>query len=293
MPEAVSLSGLSEALSSAVEKAAPQVVAVHGRDRVAASGFILKPGVVVAAEETIERDDAIEIGLPDGSTVPATLVGRDPSTDIAVLRYDGAAAGEALPRGPAPKTGSLLLAVGRRNGSVVAALGIVSTVGPAWRSSTGGSIDAFIRADLGLTRQAEGGVLLDAAGALVGMAVFGPRHQVIAIPANTIDRVAEEILKRGSIVRGYIGVGVHPVQAGDANGRAAMVVSLDPEGPAKAAGLELGDILTAWNGEPLTGPRSLVDRLGPGTGGTTVELGVSRGGKPTSVRVAIASRDRA
>lgn len=285
------LKGFSDAVSSTVEATATRIVAVHGRDWGGSSGIIVKPGVAVTAEEALDRDEEIELTLPDGGKVKATLAGRDPSTDVAVLRFESRADLEAPTPAPQVKAGSLVISVGRREGGPIAALGIVAFAGEAWRSSQGGEIDALIRADLALPRQSEGGALVDAEGNLIGMAVFGPRRRVLAIPTATLLRAAERILAHGSVARGYVGVGVQPVKAGD--GRAAIVVSLDPEGPAQKAGVLLGDILQSWNGETISGPRGLVNRLGPDSVGATVELGLVRGGNPAKVSLTVTERPAA
>ena len=285
------LKNFSDAAAALVEATATHVVAVHGRDWLTASGIIVKPGVVVTAEETLERDEEVEVTLPDGSRAKATLAGRDQSTDVAVLRVEGAAATGELAPAAAAKPGALILSVGRTASGPLATLGVVAFAGPAWRSSHGGEIDALIRADIALPRQSEGGALVEAEGKLVGMAVFGPRRRVLAIPTATLSRAADRILAHGSVARGYVGVGVQSVNAEE--GRAPMVISLDDTGPAKRAGVLLGDILRTWNGEAITGPRGLVDRLGPDSVGTTVALGIVRGGSPVELKLTVAQRPAA
>jgi S1-C subfamily serine protease len=152
----------------------------------------------------------------------------------------------------------------------------------------------MIRADIALARAAEGGPLVDAEGGLIGMAVFGPRRRVLAIPHATIVRASEEVLAHGTVGRGYIGVSVQSVRAdGEGGSSGAMVVGLDPEGPAKQAGVLLGDILLTWDGEAVSGTRSVVHRLGPGTIGSTVKLGLSRAGNPTELSLTVGARPSA
>lgn len=286
------LKDLSDATTAVAKEAARRVVAVHGRDWGGSSGIIIRPGVIVTAEEALERDDDLEISLPDGTRAKATLAGRDPSTDVAVLRYESAATAPPDATPAMPEAGALILAVGRAgSGSPIVAFGAVAHVGEAWRSSQGGLIDALIRADLSLVRSAEGGALVDAEGKLVGMPVFGPRRRVLAIPLATMTRSAEQILASGTVARGYIGVSVQSVNTGD--GRGAIIVGLDPEGPAKQAGVILGDIVLTWNGEPIKGGRSITDRLGPSTVGGTVELGLSRAGQNVQLRLTVAARPSA
>jgi S1-C subfamily serine protease len=288
------LKDFSDAVVTVVETAARNVVAVHAREWGQSSGIILKPGIVVTAEEALDKDEEIEITLPDGATAKATLVGRDPSTDVAVLRFEG---GDANVEGPVAATaqaGSLVLSLGRNGKESIVALGVISYAGPAWRSARGGEIDRMIRADIRLARAAEGGPLVDAEGKLVGMAVFGPRRRVLAIPQATVVRAAEQVLAHGSVSRGYIGVSVQSVRVdGDGEDRGAMVVGLDPDGPAKKAGVLLGDILRTWDGEAVSGTRSVVHRLGPATVGSSVKLGLSRAGSPTELTLTVGERPSA
>ncbi len=284
------LQGYSDSVAALVARVAGRVVAVNARDGRGSSGILLRPGVIVTAEETVERDADIVIGLPDGSEVAATLAGADPSTDIAVLRIDGGPAVTALEPASAVPPGALAFAIGRGAAGVLAASGVVAASGGPWRSLQGGTIDALVRADLRLSGEAEGGALVDASGRLIGMAVFGPRRRVLAIPTATIGRVADRILAGGSFGRGYLGAGLQPVEVDGAG--AAMVVTVDPDGPAKAAGLILGDIMRTWNGETVAGPRAIVERLGPDTVGTKVAIGASRAGQPVSLTVTIGTRPK-
>jgi S1-C subfamily serine protease len=288
------LSQFSTQIAATVEAASRAVVAVHGRGRIASSGLVWEPGLVVAAEETVERDTDLALTLPDGRRVEATLVGRDPSTDVAVLRFAGEAPALA---GTAPsdlRPGHLAVAVGRSQGDVIAALGIVSLAGGPWHSSHGGKIDAKLRFDLRLPMTAEGGPLVTAEGKLIGMAVYGPRRRVLAIPAATISRAVAAIKDKGHVARGYLGVSLQsvplPARDGEQRRRAAMVVTIDPAGPAHAAGLLQGDILVAMDGEPITGVRGIYQRLGPDSVGRTVSVELVRAGAPKTVQVAVAAR---
>jgi S1-C subfamily serine protease len=297
---------LSNASAAAVDRAARSVVAVHGRDRLGASGVLWRDGVVVAASEAVERDEDLAVTLPGGQRVAATLAGRDPTTDVAVLRIasaPGMAAAETADPA-ALRPGHLVFAVGRRadeGAAVVARMGIVATSAGPWRSMRGGAIDRLIRLDLRLDPIAEGGALVDAAGQTMGIVVPGPRRRVLAIPATTIDRVADQLLAKGRIPRGYIGLGMRRIRLDAKLAQSlspprrtgVIVVSVDPEGPGERAGLVLGDVLTDWDGSPLTDVRNVVERLGPESVGTTVALGLIRAGAPTSAAVAIVERPAA
>jgi S1-C subfamily serine protease len=286
------LKDFSEATTAIVQAAAKRVVAIDGRDWGGSSGIILKPGIVVTAEEALERDDEVDVVLPDGQAVKATVAGRDPTTDVAVLRISGSDVAE--PKAAAlPLPGAIVIGVGRVGKDVVAAIGTIALVGEAWQSSQGGLIDARLRADITLRRATEGGALVDAEGNLIGMAVFGPRRRVLAIPHSTVLRATEHVLLHGSVTRGYVGVNVQPVAADAGSETGAIVVGLDSQGPARKAGIIIGDIVVTWNGEPVTGTRSIIERLGPASVGQTAKLGLSRAGNPIEVTMTVAARPSA
>jgi S1-C subfamily serine protease len=291
---------LSNELAALVAAAAQSVVAVHGGGRRPSSGIIWQPGIVVTAEETIVRDADLALTLPGGNQVRATLAGRDPSTDIAVLRYEAKPAPKAFAATPFAsdlRAGNLAVAVGNAEGEAVATLGIVSFAGGAWRSHHGGQIDARLVIDTRLPAIAEGGALIGADGSLIGIPAFGPRRRVLAIPAATIARVVPIIEDRGHIARGYLGVGLQRVPLAAAEGaetqRGAMVVTLDPAGPAKAAGILQGDIIVRLGGSAVTGLRSLYRQLGSDAVGKKMAVDLIRAGVHKTVDVTIAPRPQA
>ena len=291
---------LSNELAALVAAAAQSVVAVHGGGRRPSSGIIWQPGIVVTAEETIVRDADLALTLPGGNQVPATLAGRDPSTDIAVLRYEATPAPKAFATSPFAadlRAGHIAVAIGSAEGEAVATLGIVALAGGAWRSRLGGQLDARLVIDARLPTIAEGGALVSADGSLIGIPVFGPRRRVLAIPAATIARVVPIIEDRGHITRGYLGVGLQRVPLAAAEGaetrRGAMVVTLDPAGPAKAAGILQGDIIVRLGGSAVTGLRSLYQQLGSDAVGKKMAVDLIRAGVHKTVDVTIAPRPQA
>jgi S1-C subfamily serine protease len=281
-----------------VERIAGSVVAVHGGGRWSASGIHWRSGVIVTAEEALERDDNIEITLPGGRQVEASLVGRDPTTDVAVFRFPP----DGLPTAPtadaSPRSGQVVLAVGSHEGAPLAALGIVSLAGGAWQSRRGGTIDSLIRLDIALHRAGEGGALVDVQGQVIGMTVLGPRRRALAIPTSTINRTVDQLLAKGHVFRGYLGAGLQPVRLGHAtadaqpagSGRGVLVVSLDPAGPAARAGLLVGDIVVSWNAEQVDRVRDIMRLLGPDSAGKAVDLGLMRGGVQMPLKVLIGER---
>jgi S1-C subfamily serine protease len=284
-----SLPAFSNAVAQLVRVAAPSVVSVHSH-RSRASGFAWRTGRIVTAEEALADDGRVEVVLPGGERVEAKVKGRDPTTDIALLAIDRhdlpIASGTPAPR---VETGAVAIVVGAREGDAVAALGVAARVGPEWRSLRGGRLDARIELAVSLRASSQGALVLDANGGAIGMAVFGPRRRVLAIPMQTIDRVAAQLDAEGRIARGYLGLGLQPVRAASGE-EGAMVMGVDASGPAAHAGMRQGDVIVRWNGAALEGPSTLLHALGPESVGSTVRLGVQRAGVPAEFAVTIATR---
>ena len=285
---AISLQQLSDALANIVDRAAPGVVSVHST-RSRSSGFVWRPGLIVTADEALDDEGDIAVVLPGGETAAANLVGRDPTTDVALLRVDRTNPPPVTLVSASVPAGALAWAVGSVQGASIAAFGTVSLVGGAWRSFRGGEIDARIELDLSLRRVGEGGVALDASGRAFGMVVFGPRRRVLVIPAATIERVAATLETHGRVARGYLGLGLQPTKV-DGDGLGVMVMSVDPNGPGAAAGVLQGDIIIKWNDQPIQGVRMLLRSLGPATVGSTVKLALRRGGEPAEVQLTLRER---
>jgi S1-C subfamily serine protease len=282
------LLAFSTSLADLIRAAAPSLVSVQS-ERARSTGFSWRPGLIVAAEDALPDDGEVSIVAHDRTSNPAQIVGRDPSSDVALLRV----ARTDLPKAPAPAeapaAGALAVVAGAREGAPSAALGVVSFVGPQWRSLRGGVIDARIELDAALTRSSEGGLALDAEGRAFGMAVFGPRRRTLVIPLATIDRIAELLATKGRIARGYLGLGLQPVKL-DAGGIGAMAISVEAKGPGAAAGVRQGDIIVAWNGEPIRGVHHLVRALGPDSVGKSVRLTLRRAGEPVEATLTIGER---
>ncbi len=302
------LVALSNQLAAATERAAGLVVAVHARPRFSSSGLIWRKGVIVTADHTIRRDEDIRVTLPDGRTVAAELAGRDPGTDLAVLKV---ATADTIPPADAAadslRTGNLVLAVGRSEETgVSAALGVISNASGPWHTWRGGKIDHFLRLDIWLYPGASGGAVVDAEGKLLGIATAGlSRTSVLAIPAVTVTRVAAELLDKGHIARGFLGVGLQPIalpehlrtklnlparSRGSAGG--LMVLSVEPDGPAGRAGVVLGDVLVAMDGKPVGDTDDVQEFLAAEYVGKVVKASLVRGGELAAADVTIGERPR-
>ena len=295
------LLSLSNNLADAVERAGQSTVAVHARQRQSASGVQWRPGVIVATDHTIERDDDITITLADGKSVPATLAGRDPSTDLAILKVDGAnlpvaAIGDAA----ALRVGHMALAVGRfGEGGLGTSLGVVSALSGAWNTWRGGQVDQFIRADVTLYPGFSGGPLVNAAGEIVGINTSGlSRNMGLTIPAATVNRVVDQLLSTGRIARGYLGLGLQPVRlpdtlkqaVGTTSDTGVIIISIESGGPAEQAGLFIGDILVTLDGTPVTDTDAVQALLGPERIGSALAAKIARGGQPVDVAITVGER---
>lgn len=291
----------SNALAQATERASASVVAVHTETRGSSSGIVWRPGVIVTSEHALRRDEEIQLTLPIGHVVPATLVGRDPSTDIAVLKCSEADTAVPLFGDvSALKPGTLTLVVGRtRVSGPVAALGVVSLLASDRRPWTGASLTPYIRLDIGLQPTAIGGAVIDASGNLVGLATprFA-RFGAIAVPASTINKISDTLLKQGRIPRGYLGVGLQPVRL--PNGlremlqrnekTAAIVLEVHSDGPADKAGIVIGDILVSLAGQSITRLEDVQSLLAGDAIGKTLPLKFIRGGAVQDGNIVVAER---
>src|SRR3989475_660026 len=235
------LQSLSTELADAVQSAGRAVVAIHARRRIPASGVHWRPGVVVATNHTISRDENISVTLPDGATAPASLAGRDPSTDLAVLKLAGQSFPTASlrPETP-PKVGELVIALGRPGPSLTASWGVVSSVDGPWRTWQGGEIERLLRLDLAIYDGFSGGPLIDGAGRVLGINTSALARGIpVTIPVATVERVVTELLERGTIRRAYLGIGTQPVRVPESLARrldlkgevALLIVSLESGGP--------------------------------------------------------------
>jgi serine protease DegQ len=297
------LESLSNDLAGAVDRAGQSVVAIHARRRIPASGIHWRPGVIVAAHHTIQREEEITVSLADGTTVAATLAGRDPTTDLAVLRVAEAKVPVAsLADDSALRVGTLVLAIGRPGPAVTASLGVISAVGGEWRTWHGGRIDRLVRLDVSIYDGFSGGPLVDAAGHVLGVNTSGlSRGAALTIPVSTINRVVDQLLQSGRIARGYLGLGLQAVRLPAAlverltlpNDVGLMVVSADPGGPGDRAGVIIGDVLVAVDTTPVGDPAELLAFLGGDRVGKPLATHIVRAGEPKDVTITVGERPQA
>jgi S1-C subfamily serine protease len=290
---------LSQAVAATVAAASPYAVQVDGGRRPSASGAVFAAdGVIVAASHNLERDEDVVVGLEGGGRLPATLVGRDAATDLAVLRVE--ASGLAVPAWSdlaGLAVGQLAVLVGRPGRQVRAALAMISDLRDSWRSPAGARLERYVELDAARERGFSGSVVVDAAGQPLGIASSGLlRRRGLVIPGATLRRVVESLLAHGRVRRGYLGIGAHPVrlpaaleeQLGQPIG--LILVGVQPDSPAAKGGLLLGDVLLAIDGQPLAELAQLQALLAEERIGKPATLRILRGGEPRELTVTVGAK---
>jgi len=291
------LPSLSNELAAAVEQVAGSVVAVNARPRLPSTGVHWRPGIIVTADHTVRSIEDLTVVDREGRTMAATLVGRDPGTDLAVLRIqDTALPAAGLGDSGSLRVGHIVLAVGY---GPRASWGIVSAVGGRWRTWRGGEIDQLLRLDLTLYPGFSGGPIVDAQGRIVGINTSGLSQRLeLAIPASTVSRVADELIEKGHVSRAFLGVGLQPARLPEAARRALagapeiglIVVRVQPDGPAAQAGILLGDVLVSLESIHVASPEAVLEAVAARRVGSTVSATILRAGTPTDVSITLGER---
>jgi len=291
----------SDELSTAAAQAGSSVVTVFARRRLPSSGVLWRPGVVVTADHTVQREDEISVFLPDGKRVPAQLAGHDPGTDLAVLRVE--APHTQVPQFGDPtqlKLANLAIALGRtRAGNLVASSGIIGGIGGEVRTWRGGRLDQSIRLDLSLYPGFSGGPLVSVDGKILGINTNGlGRGRAITIPVVTVNRTVDELLKKGYIARPYLGVAMQPVRIPESeqgklkSSPAGGLIVLHVEGgsPADMAGIVLGDVIVELQGRPALDMGNIRGVLANSSIGDTVGVTILRAKEPKELAIKLAER---
>lgn len=284
----------SDALAAAVEQAGRSTVTVDARGRIPATGVIWSAdGEILTADHVVRRDDEIRVVLPDGAEHRAKLVGRDPASDLALLKVE--AAGLVVPAWAEVKVGHLVLALGRPDDLQAALSNVVALGGPV----RGGfrHLEAYIQTAVTMFPGFSGGPLVDVSGRVVGLNSSAlARGASIAVPVAAARRSADALRQHGHIRRGYLGVTSQPVplpeavagQAGQPSG--LMIIGVEKDSPAERAGLLQGDVLIGLNGERVTEVEALQAALGPRFVGQAVEVRLVRGGQILTKSVTVGER---
>jgi len=257
---------------------------------------------VITADTALRRDEDLEVTLPSGETVAATLKGRDPSTDLALLALDTSATTPAVFTNDSAKIGRIIVTIGRtRDTGPIACMGIISGVSGEWLTWRGGKLDEFVRLDTALYATSAGGAVADTDGAILGIVSAGlSRTSVIAVTRRTIERVGEILLTTGRVSRGYLGVGVQPValpaslarKLGIEQESGIMAINVEESSPGARAGLLIGDVILSIGDRIVTGPEALNAALGPESIGRACQLRIMRGGAVQQLSVTVGERPR-
>ncbi|HEV2013345.1 MAG TPA: trypsin-like peptidase domain-containing protein [Candidatus Dormibacteraeota bacterium] len=292
------LKDLSNDIEALVEKASKSVVRVDARRGRAGSGIVWDSGLVLTANHVVEQEQGIEV-VADDKSLKASLVGRDPGTDLALLKVDGLTA-PAIPRARVEdlRPGQIVLAIGRP-GSLKATFGTISAVSSSWRGWRGSEIEHLIQTNAPLYPGFSGGPLVDVEGRAVGMNswVFG-RGDGRAIAMDVAERVVASLKSDGRIKRPYLGIGTQEVPLPEAVKAKAkqdtglLIVAVEPESPAHKAGLMQGDTLVALNGTTTTSLEDLYAGLRKVKVGASQTVKVVRAGELKEIQITVGEAGR-
>ncbi|NIS79062.1 MAG: PDZ domain-containing protein [Anaerolineales bacterium] len=294
------LKDVSSALAETVARASKSVVRVEARRRLPASGIVWSSdGVIVTAHHVVQREGNIQIGLDEGKTVSAELVGRDATTDLAVLRAD--VSGIEVPDWANVedlRVGHLVLALGRPGQRVMATLGIVSALGERWQTPAGGELEPYLQTDVVMYPGFSGGLLVSGTGVGLGLNTSGLLRGVsLTVPHGSLDQVVRALLEHGRVRRGYLGVSVQPVRLPVLLAEkldqetGVMLVAVEPDTPADKGGLVLGDTIVAFDGERVRHMDDLLALLSGERIGSDVPVRVVRGGELKDLQILIGVRE--
>lgn len=293
------LTDFSNGLTSAVEKAGTSTILVDARKRYPASGIAYAEDLIITADHVVTRDEDIKVLLPDGKSLSATLAGRDPGSDLALLRLAEKALTPAKTSNDV-KVGQLVLALGRpNNGGMQASWGIVTAIAGPARTHRGGLLDEYIQTETTPYPGFSGGPLINTEGEVLGLNTSGlTRGSSLTIPVKVAWRIADALAKYGSVKRGYLGVRTQPVEIPEASRKALrreqtnglLVLWLEEGGPAEKGSLLVGDILVAVGDQPVADPDDLFVALNSDTVGKSIAVEVLRGGKPETANVTVGER---
>jgi len=266
-------------VADVVERISPSIVRVDAGHRFSGTGTAWSEDLVVTANHVVERDEDIEIGLDGEQTAKATVVGRDESTNTALLKVEGAKLVPAKFRSlDKLRVGNFAIALARPGKTVRASFGIVSVLGGEFQTRPGARIDRWLETDADISAGWSGGALVDLDGAALGMNNRGLVRQAhITIPHVTLERVVKELQTHGKIRRGYLGVGVHRVDSG------LLVHAIEPKSHADTAGLLVGDVIVSIDGTKVGSPWELASVLREKVD-ADVSIEIIRGGQPQTVK---------
>jgi S1-C subfamily serine protease len=289
------LSEFSDALANAVELAGKSTVLVDARRRLPSSGIAYATDLILTADHTIEQDEDIRILLSDGSQMSAKVAGRDPGSDLALLRLERSTLSVIQPADQPARIGQFALAIGRPSPEgVQASLGVVSSIGGPVRTGRGAMLARYIRTDCIPYPGFSGGPLVDSSGKLLGVNTSGlARGIALTIPTGIALKVAESLAAHGHIRRAYLGIRSQPVElAAEAQialqrkqSGGLLLVGVEAGSPAARAGLMVGDILVGLGGQEVASHDELFAMLAGEVVGQEQTIEVLRGGERRQVQI--------
>ena len=293
------LTDFSNGLTSAVEKGGANTILVDARKRYPASGIAYAEDIILTADHVVTREDDIKVLLPDRKSLPATVAGRDPGSDLALLRLAEKVLSPAKTSDDV-KVGQLVLALGRPNSAgMQASWGIVTAISGPARTFRGGLLDEYISTETTPYPGFSGGPLVNTEGEVLGLNTSGlTRGSSLTIPVKVAWRIAAALAKHGSVKRGYLGVRTQPVEISEAARKSIkreqtsglLILWLEENGPAQQGGLFVGDTIVAIGNQPVGDPDDLFSALNSDTVGKSVAVEVLRGGRPETVAVTVGER---
>lgn len=291
---------LSDALADAAETAGKATVLVNARRRMPASGIVYAPDLILTADHIVEREEGIKVRLADGTELSARVAGRDPGSDLAVLKLERPVDTVAEATKSPARLGQIALVLGRpsENG-IEASLGTVSAIGGPIRTGRGGMLEKYIRTDSISYPGFSGGPLVAADGTVLGVNTSGLANgAAVTIPADIAWKIADTLVKHGRIKRGYLGIRSQPVEIPGNSQKALkreqttglLIVGVENDSPAAKGGLIVGDILVGVADAPILHHDELFTRLDGDVVGKSTPIEVVRGGQPQTVNVVIGER---
>ena len=295
-----SLNDFSNGLAAAVERGGAGTLLVDARHRFPASGIAYAADLVLTADHVVTRDDNLRIATAEGKTFNVTVAGRDPNSDLALLRLSEKALTPVQVADAAPKVGQLVLALGRPGAEgVQASWGIITAIGGPARAGRGGLLDEYIQTETTSYPGFSGGPLINTEGQVLGLNTSGlTRGMALTIPVKFAWRIADALAKHGTVKRGYLGVRTQTVDVPEAARNALkrtqehglLVMWLEEKGPAEKSGLLVGDIIVAISGQAVGDPDDLFAALNGDVVGKSIAVEVLRGGKPETLQVTVGER---
>lgn len=293
------LKEFSAAIADVVEQASDSVIRVEGRRRIPASGIIWsREGMILTANHVVKRDEELQVGLPSGERTRAEIVGRDPTTDLAILSVETEI--EASPvwlDDEKLKVGHIVLALGRPGERVQATLGVVSALGSAWRTAAGGELTRYVQTDVVMYPGFSGGPLVNASGEFIGLNTSAlVRGVSMTIPTSSLNSIVAELIEYGQVKRGYLGVNLQVVrlpadlEAELEQSTGLLISGIEKNSPASRSDLYLGDIIVKTAGTPIQHLDDLFAQLTGGRIGSRLPFSIIRAGEVLEIEVEIGSR---